>query len=45
MSPHWDLLVPEEEGSRASHLGEVEFEPLVEIVNPIAAGALESQGL
>jgi hypothetical protein len=39
----WDLLVPEEGGSRESCLGEVEFEPLVEIVNPIPAGALESQ--
>jgi hypothetical protein len=34
----WELLVPEEGTSRDSHLGEVEFEPLVEIVNPIPAG-------
>jgi hypothetical protein len=41
----WDLLVPEEGGSRDSHLGGGEFEPSVEIVNPIPAGALEFQGL
>jgi hypothetical protein len=41
----WDLLVPEEGGNRGSSLGGVEFEPLVEIINPIPAGALKSQGL
>jgi hypothetical protein len=40
-----DLLVPEEGDSRDSHLGIGEFEPLVEIVNPIPLGALESQEL
>jgi hypothetical protein len=35
----WDLLAPEEGGSRNSDLGGVEFEPLVEIVNPISARA------
>jgi hypothetical protein len=38
----WDLLVPEEEGSRDSCLEGVEFELLVEIVNPVPAEALES---
>jgi hypothetical protein len=41
----WDLLVPEEGGSRDSPLGGVESEPLVDIVYPVPAGALESQGL
>jgi hypothetical protein len=41
----WDLLVFEEGGNRASPLGGVEFDPLVEIVNPIPAGAMESQEL
>jgi hypothetical protein len=41
----WDLLVPEEGGSRDSHLGGVEFELLVEIVNPVPAGTLEFQEL
>jgi hypothetical protein len=41
----WDLLAPEKECSRDSHLGVVELELLVEIVNPIPAGVLESQGL
>jgi hypothetical protein len=41
----WDLLIPEEEGSRDSLLGGVEFEPLVEIVNLIPIGALEFQEL
>jgi hypothetical protein len=41
----WDLLVPEEGGTRDSPLEVVEFELLFEIINPIPAGALESQGL
>jgi hypothetical protein len=41
----WDLLVPEEGGNRDSPLEGVEFELLAEIVNPVPAGALESQGL
>jgi hypothetical protein len=40
-----DLLVPEEGGNRNSPLGGVDFEPLAEIVNPVPAVALESQGL
>jgi hypothetical protein len=41
----WNLFLPEGGGSRNSCLKRVEFEPLVEIVDPIPAGALESQGL
>jgi hypothetical protein len=44
-STPWDLLVPEEGCNRDTPPGGVEFEPLVEIVNLIPAGALESQGL
>jgi hypothetical protein len=44
-STPWGLLVPEKGDNRDSHLGRVEFKSLVEIVNPIPAGALESQGL
>jgi hypothetical protein len=40
ISPHWDLFVPEGEGSRNSPLGG-EFELLVEIVNPALVCVLE----
>jgi hypothetical protein len=41
----WDLFVPEGGGSRDSCLKGVEFEPLVEIVNLVPAGAQEFQEL
>jgi hypothetical protein len=42
ISPHREIFfVPEREGSRDSCLGGGEFEPLIEIVNPVPAGTLE----
>jgi hypothetical protein len=44
-SKNRSIIGAERGGSRDSHLGRGEFELLVERVNPIPAGALESQGL